>query len=233
VISGALSLGDSYRRSQDLQFQFGVRVDGSHYLNTPAYNALVESTFDRRNDHIPTPIVFSPRAGFSWTLGNAQEILAFAGAARAPRAVLRGGIAVLANGANTGLLNNTLTNTGLPSGIQQINCVGPAAPIPDWDAYAQDPSLIPDRCADGSAGTVFSSAAPSVWLVANDFAPQRSIRSNLSWNGSILDARFMLNADASYSLNQNQQRFVDLNFAPTQRFTLTDGRPVFVDPPAS
>ena len=230
VINGALSLGDSYRRSPDLQFQFGVRMDASHYLNKPAYNALVESTFDRRNDRIPTPIVFSPRVGFSWTLGTAQEIAAFAGQARAPRAVLRGGIAVLANGANTGLLSSALTSTGLPNGIQQINCVGPAAPIPDWDVYAQDPTLIPDRCADGSIGTVFSNSAPSVWLVSPDFAPQKSVRSNLSWNGSILDARFMLRADASYSLNLNQQRFIDLNFAPAQRFTLADGRPVFVDP---
>ena len=229
-ITGALALGDSYRRSQDLQFQYGVRVDAAHYLNTPAYNSLIESTFDRRNDVVPSPIAISPRFGFSWTLGNAQEIAAFTGAARAPRAVLRGGIAMLSNGSNSGLLQSALINNGLPSGIQQINCVGPAAPIPDWDAYAQNQGMIPNQCADGSNGTVFSSSAPSVSLVAKDFAPYKSVRSNLSWNGAILDGRFSLSADGSYSMNLNQQRFVDLNFAPNTRFNLDDGRPVFVAP---
>src|SRR5262249_36529363 len=151
-------------------------------------------------------------------------------AARAPRAVLRGGIAMLANGSNSGLMQGAIINNGLPSGIQQITCVGPAAPIPDWDGYVQDPTLIPEHCADGSSGTVFSSSAPSVSLVAKDFAPYKSVRSNLSWNGAVLDGRFSLSAEGSYSVNLNQQRFVDLNFAPNTRFNLSDGRPVFVAP---
>ncbi len=229
-VTGSLALGDSWRKTPDLQLQYGVRVDGAHFLNTPTFNPLVESTFGKRNDDVPTPVVFSPRIGFSWTLGNAQEIAAFTGAARAPRAVLRGGIGVQANAANSGVLSSVLTNTGLPNGIQQIVCTGPSAPIPNWDLYAQDPSLIPETCADGTSGSVFSNSAPNVSLIAKNFRPQKAVRSNLSWNGAILDARFTLNADISYSLNLNQQRFVDVNFAPNTRFTLSDGRPVFVDP---
>ncbi|HSJ10003.1 MAG TPA: TonB-dependent receptor, partial [Longimicrobiales bacterium] len=193
LLSGALSLGDSYRPSQDLQLQYGVRVDASRYTTTPERNAVVEQLFGRRNDEVPTPFVFSPRVGFSWTVGRAQEIAMFSGAARAPRAVIRGGVGIFASNLGAGQIGQALDNTGLASGAQQIMCIGPAVPVPDWAAYAADPSLVPERCADGTSGTVFSNAAPNVTLFASDFAPSKTVRSNLSWSGGVLDGRFSLN----------------------------------------
>ena len=229
--TGMVSLGDSYRHTPDLQFQGGIRIDANAYTKDPERNALVESTFGRRNDDVPTPITISPRLGFSWTVGKSNEIAAFSGAFVAPRAVIRGGIGMFASNYASGQITQVLDNTGLPSGIQQIVCTGPAAPIPDWASYANDPSSIPDRCADGTSGTVFSNGAPNVTLFAKDYAPSKRLSGDLSWNGAILDSRFTLNVTGTYSLNQNQQRSVDLNFAPTSRFTLADdGRPVFVEP---
>jgi len=227
--TGSVSLGDSYRRTQDLQIQYGIRIDGSRYTTTPAFNSAIEAAFRRRNDEVPTPVTFSPRIGFSWTTGSANEIAAFFGQSRAPRAVVRGGIGVFTNASSAGAIGAALDNTGLPSGTQQIVCVGPAVPLVDWTLYASTLANVPDRCADGTAGTVFSNGSPSVTLFAREFTPPRAIRSNLSWNGSVLDARYSLNVEGTYSLNQHQQRSVDLNFAPTTRFVLDDGRPVFVE----
>ena len=229
--SGSVAIGDSYRRTQDLQFQYGVRVDASRFTRDPQYNALVESTFGVRNDKTPSPLSISPRIGFSWTVGKNNEIAAFTGAAVAPRAIVRGGIGVFSNGSNAGQLGQALSNTGLPSGVQQIVCIGPAVPVPNWAAYAADPTAVPETCADGTGGTVFSNGAPNVSLFADKFAPQRTIRSNLSWGGSALQGRFSVNLEGKYSLNRNQQRTVDLNFNPSERFALgDDGRPVFVLP---
>lgn len=231
VVSGALSLGDSWRRTQDLQIQYGVRVDGAMFTTTPEANPQVESLFGRRNDDLPRPLSISPRVGFSWTVGRAQEISGFAGAARAPRAVIRGGIGVFANSVSPGLVGGALDNTGLPGGVQQVMCVGPAVPLPDWAVYAANPGAVPDRCADGTSGSVFASGAPNVTLFDPGYAPPRNVRSNLSWNGTVLDSRFNLSVEGTYSLNLNQQRFVDLNFNPASRFNLgDDGRPVFVAP---
>jgi hypothetical protein len=230
-LTGSVALGDSYRRTQDLQFQYGVRIDGSKFTKDAQYNSLVESTFGVRNDKTPSPVSISPRLGFSWTMGKSNEIAAFSGAAVAPRAILRGGIGVFSNAANMSQLGSVINQTGLPSGVQQISCVGPAVPTADWAAYAADPSSIPTTCADGTSGTVFSNGAPNVSLFANDFAPQKTIRTNMSWTGSALDGRFSLGLDGQYSLNKNQQRTFDLNFNGTERFTLgDDGRPVFVNP---
>ncbi len=228
--TGGLSLGDSYRRTQDLQIQYGIRVDASHFTTTPGFNPLVESSFGRRNDNVPTPITVSPRIGFSWTTGSANEISSFFGAARTPRAVVRGGIGVFTNSTSSGMIGAALDNTGLPTGTQQIVCVGPAVPTPNWTLYTSNQSGIPAACADGTTGSVFANASPSVTLFAPGFSPPRSVRSNLSWNGNVLDQRFSLNVEGTYSLNVNQQRSLDLNFAPTTRFTLDDGRPVYVQP---
>jgi hypothetical protein len=229
-VSGSLAIGDSWRKTADLQIQYGLRLDASHFMKTPDYNQAVDAAFGRRNDHVPSPISVSPRIGFSWTVGRSQEISAFSGASRTPRAVVRGGIGVFSNGSSSGQIGSALDNTGLPSGVQQIYCVGPAVPIPDWTQYASDPSVVPDRCADGTTGTVFSNPSPNVTLFADDFRPQRTVRTNLSWNGSLLDGRYSANVEGTYSLNLNQQRSVDLNFAPVDRFTLGDesDRPVYV-----
>ncbi len=225
-LAGA-SLGDSYRRTQDLQIQYGLRVDGAHYATTPLYNPDIDRVFGVRNDHVPSPIAISPRIGFQKTLGEAPEIFAFTGAQRAPRAVLRANIGVYSNNPSVGLIGSALDNTGLASGAQQITCVGPAAPIPNWSAYENDPGSVPTTCADGTLGTPFAVTAPNVYLIAHDYHAPRSVRANTSWNGSILDGRYSLGLAGTYSLNLNQQRTFDLNFKPAQQFSLDDGRPVY------
>lgn len=229
---GGLSLGDAYRRSSDLQIQYGVRLDANRFANTPNLNPQIESLFGVRNDEVPNRVYLSPRIGFSWTYGTAAQIGGFEGAFRGPRAVLRGGVGVFQNNANTTLIGSAVDNTGLPSAVQQIACVGGAAPVPDWGAYNASTGSIPTKCADGSLGSVFSNAAPNVSLFAPDYNLPRSVRSNLQWSGPVLGNRFSAQVDATYSLNLNQSGNLDLNFSGTPRFTLAneDGRPVYVRP---
>ena len=226
---GSVSLGDSYRHTPDVQLQYGLRLDVTRSATTPQFNPAIEAAFGRRNDRIPTPIALSPRFGFSWVLGETEEIQAFFWQARRPRAVVRGGIGVFAN-AGAGPVGSAIDQTGLPSGTQQIVCVGPAATVPVWDLY-DDPSLIPTQCADGTAGSSFSNASPNVLLFSRDYRPPRSVRGNLSWNGPVLDGRFSTSMEGSYSLNLNQQRNFDLNFDGAERFRASyEDRPVFVEP---
>ncbi len=226
---GALSLGDSYRRTDNLQLQYGLRLDGNRFTSAPQLNPDVEQLFGSRNDHVPNHVYLSPRLGFSWSYGTAPEIAGFAGAVRGPRSVVRGGIGMFQNTPGTSLISGAIDNTGLASAVQQLACAGAATPTPDWSGYAGDPGLIPTQCADGS---VFASTVPNVTLFARDFAAPRSLRSNLQWNGPILNNRLSASIEATYSRNMNQPGFVDLNFNPAVAFNLPDenGRPVFVQP---
>ncbi len=231
-IVGAISLGDSYRRSDDLQLQYGLRVDGNMFGNTPTLNPAVEAAFGVKNNSVPNRLYLSPRIGFSWTIGEAPQIAAFDGAVRGPRAVMRGGIGVFQNTPQATLTGNSIDNTGLSTGLQQLTCVGPAAPIPQWAQYASNPSSIPMQCADGTSGTVFASTAPNVTMFDKDYQERRSIRGNLSWSGPVLGNRFQTSVNATAGVNQHQSSFVDLNFAPTTRFSLADegNRPIYVNP---
>ena len=230
--SGAISLGDSYKRSPDLQIQYGVRVDANRFSTSPLFNPDIQTAFGRRNDETPNRVYASPRIGFSWTYGAATQIAAFDGAARAPRAVVRGGIGVFQNMPQSSLVGGAIDNTGLPGAIQQLTCVGSAAPTPDWNAYVRDRATIPTTCADGTTGGVFANSAPNVTMFAKDFAAPRSVRGNLQWNGPILGNRFSATVEGTYSHNVNQSSFVDLNFSGVPRFMLAgeDLRPVYVLP---
>ena len=228
---GALSLGDSYKRNADLQFQYGLRIDANRFTATPTYNADVNNLFGARNDVVPNRVYFSPRVGFSKTIGEAPQVAAFDGAVRGPRAVVRGGVGVFQNTPQASVIGSSIDNTGLPNAVQQVNCVGGAAPIPQWTQYAADPASIPSACVDGSVGTVFASNAPNVTLFAPDYKDRTSVRGNLQWNGPILNNRFSVTIDGTVSQNYHQSSFVDLNFSPNVRFNLTNegGRPVFVN----
>jgi hypothetical protein len=229
---GSVALGDAYRPTSDLQLQYGLRVDGNRFNDAPQLNADVDRIFGVHNDRVPNNVYLSPRIGFSWTYGTAQQVSAFQGAVRGPRAVIRGGIGMFQNLPNAQATGTAIDNTGLPSAIQSLLCVGSAAPVPDWSAYATNPGAVPTQCADGSTGTVFASSAPNVTVFAPNYAAPRALRSNLQWNGAILDNRFAASVDGTYSRNLNQAGPFDLNFSPVEQFTLSGegGRPVFARP---
>ena len=230
-LTGAVSLGDFWRPSPNVQLQYGLRMDANRFLNTPEVNPLVEERLGIRNDRVPSRVYFSPRVGFTWFYGTQSQIAFVPGAARPPRALIQGGAGVFQNLRDAGLIANAVNNTGLPSSTRQITCTGPAAPTPEWTDYRLDPSTIPSVCADGTDGSVFSNGTPNVTLFDDRFQQSRVWRSNLNWGGPILDNRFALGVSAVYSLNLNQQDAIDRNLNRTARFTLDNenGRPVFAN----
>ncbi|MGH7620626.1 MAG: hypothetical protein ACREPM_25720, partial [Gemmatimonadaceae bacterium] len=229
VYIGGLSLGDSYRPSDDLQVQYGVRVDGNRFDAEPLYNADIDRLFSSRNDRVPDKAYVSPRIGFSWTYGTNQQIAGFDGGVRGPRAVLRGGVGVFQNTPSAASIGTAMDNNGLSTGAQQLVCVGNAAPTPDWASYMSNLGAVPTTCANGAASTVFASTAPNVAMFDKNYEAPRAIRSNLNWSGSMLDNRFRLNADLTYSLNENQPGSYDLNFNPAAQFSLANeaDRPIY------
>jgi hypothetical protein len=231
---GAMSLGDAWRPTNDLQVQYGVRVDANQFNMGPQTNPDVLAKFGYDNAEVPNRVYVSPRLGFSWTVGQADQMALLPGMIRAPRAVIRGGIGLFQNTPGTQLISNAIDNTGLPSGLQQLTCVGAATPVPNWTSYAADVNNIPRTCADGTSGTVFANSAPNVTLFLPDYYAQRSLRGNLGWQGPILKNRFNFSMDATFSRNQRQQGGVDINFPNLQRFTLANegNRPIYVTPAA-
>ncbi len=230
LFTAALSLGDQWRKTKDFNIQYGLRVEIDRYGARPPYNADVERVFSARNDHAPNDVHVIPRLGFTWSYGTAPQIAAFEGAARGPRATVKGTLGEYRNTPGNSLLQSAMGATGLPDGIAILSCGGDAAPLPDWQSYAADAATIPEQCADGTGGTVFAERQPAVLLFGRDYQPQRSWRADLGWSGTAL-RRYKFSATGLVSLDRAQTGSIDLNFRDAERFPLSleQNRPVYVE----
>lgn len=229
-VVGALSLGDYWRPTPDVQVQYGVRADGNRFSALPTVNPEVQSTFGVPNDRLPSDAYVSPRMGVQWAYGRSSEVAYVPGAARAPRAVIHAGVGVFQNVAPSPFVATAMSATGLPASSQSISCVGSAVPFPEWNSFLTDPSTVPTRCADGSSGTVYATGAPNVTLFAPGFREPKAVRGATDWSGPVLDNRFVLGVQGIISNGVNQASGVDLNLVRTPQFVLPDegNRPVYV-----
>jgi len=230
-LAGSVSIGDYWRPQPGIQVQYGVRVDGNRFLTTPSFNTAVQSVFGLRNDRLPSRAYVSPRIGVQWAYGTSSQVAYAPGSARPPQAVIHAGMGIFQNVASALFVAPAMSATGLPASTQSITCIGSAAPFPNWDSFLTDPASIPTACADGSAGTVFSTAAPSVTAFDANYRQPRSLRAAADWSGPVLDNRFVLGVQGIVSSGIDQQGAVDLNVVRTPRFALaSEGeRPVYAE----
>jgi hypothetical protein len=233
-VVGAVSLGDYWRPQPAVQVQYGVRVDGNHFLATPASNPSVNAAFGVPNGVLPNHAYVSPRVGVQWAYGSSPEIAYAPGAARPPQAVIHAGVGVFQNVAQSQFTAGAMSATGLLSSTRTISCVGAAVPTADWSAFLADHGSIPDACADGSNGSVYATASPNVTLFAPGFREPRALRAAADWSGPVLDNRFVLGVQGILSNGLHQSGGVDVNVQRTPVFSLSSegSRPVYADPGA-
>ena len=213
----ATSLG-----SADIKLQYGLRFDLEHFTGWSAHNAAVDSIFGRDNAHLPNSLRVSPMVGFTWLTGGP-------GSFDAERNRLSGGIREYRGVVRPEDAERIALESGLPSGIRELGCYGPAAPSPDWQAYAASVGAIPDACVAGTAASPFVESSPSVLLYAPDFGTERNWRGELAWRW-ILSDHLQATIGAAYNLGFGRVEAVDLNFDPAVSFILGNeaDRPVFV-----
>ena len=230
ALTGSFSIGDEWRRGERSQILYGVRVDANAFTDRPANNADVASKFGSRTDFVPRLVDLSPRIGFFRAFGTngTTGIPGFG----APFGNIRGGIGLFRNDVAPTLVAPAMLASGLSNGVQHILCIGPAVPIPDWNAFVRDASTIPTQCADTAATSPFVRTRPNVWMIDRAFAAQQSWRSNLALNSFLIPKLIRFTVEGVYSLNMHQQTPLDLNFVANQRFALSaeGNRPVYADP---
>jgi hypothetical protein len=225
--TGSFFLGDDWKPTNRVQLIYGLRADGSTFVDHPEYNAAVDQRFGVRTDFVPKAVEVSPRIGFSWLFGTngTTGIPGFG----APWGQLRGGFGFFRNDISPTLIAPALLASGLGTSVRQISCVGAAIPTPDWNAYESNPNSIPGTCADGSAGTSFASTQPNVYMIDSKYKAQGSWRSSLAVSGFLVPKLVRFTVEGIYSTNLHQNAPLDLNFNGIQRFALANegNRPVY------
>ncbi|HEY5086093.1 MAG TPA: Spy/CpxP family protein refolding chaperone, partial [Gemmatimonadaceae bacterium] len=227
TVAGALYLGDTWRPNSQVQVVYGLRAEGTRIDDAPPLNSDVESKFGLRTNDFPSEVHFSPRAGFSVNLTKPNPNDPFA--QFQPAFLLRGGIGEFRAKTPTGLFTSAAGATGLVDTEQQVSCIGPAVPTPDWQSYLADPTTAPTTCAgNASIPSNFSAVSPSVTVFAPDFEAPRSWRGSLGLQHRLF-GNVTVSADASYARGVALYGVRDLNLNTTPAFTLADegNRPVY------
>ena len=221
------------------QLTYGLRLEGSDFGDAPVYNPAVDSAFGLRTDRLPSEWHFSPRAGFTWSIGGSNfgpgGAGGFGGGFFQPASwVIRGGVGEFRNQPPTTLVAQARAATGLGQSQSQVTCIGSAVPFPDWGGYYGTTDSIPSECLGASGGpqTGGFTGAPTVTVLAPGFQVPRAWRASLGVERRLTQL-LRFNVDVSVAAGVQQTGYRDLNLAGTPQFALAGegNRPVYV--PAS
>ena len=155
--TAALSLGDSYRRTSNLQIQYGLRLDANRFNAEPAYNADVEQPFGARNDSAPNALPEPAHRLLVDVRHRAADRRVRRRGARSARRRARRHRRLPEHAERESRLGTPSYNTGSPSAVQQLQLRRARRADPRLGGVRQRPGAIPSQCADGTTGTVFAS----------------------------------------------------------------------------
>lgn len=232
AINAALYVGDTYRQSRNLQLTYGARLEHSSFGGAPAYNGAIDSVFALRTDRFASETHLSPRVGFSYTHfpkerpGNETANNGFGAG---PDYFVRGGVGEFRGRTPSQLYSAAQTGSGLLGTEQQVTCVGPGVPLPDWQSYlARGTAAIPTSCSGNSLPN-FQSALPTVTAFAPGFEAPRSWRGTLGVTRRFRE-RYTASVEGQIAYGRALYGVTDANLRSTPAFALAEegGRPVYV-----
>ncbi len=147
-----------------------------------------------------------------------------------PATIIRGGFGEFRGLTPTQLLSAAQAATGVSTAESQLACIGASVPVPNYAAYATNPSSIPTACI-GPPTPLFS-ALPNATVISPDFQAPRSWRGSLGLTQRIFQ-RVSMSLDVNYALGTAQYGYRDVNLAAAPAFALANegNRPVYA--PAS
>jgi carboxypeptidase family protein len=222
VTDVAIYLGDSWRSGPLFQMTYGARLEATQYGVTPVRAPNVDLLFGRRSTRMTEGFHASPRLGFTARLARSG-----AGANR----FVRGGIGEFRARMPLALYAAVLDQTGDESGHATLTCIGDDVPVPNWEAYARDPALIPSTCRPTELQASPPPPTPALSLFAPGFQAPRAWRASLGFETPLYHA-LQGSVDVSYARGVHLYGTRDLNLDARSATPLRDEgrRPLFVDP---
>jgi len=211
----AVYAGDVWTAHNGVSLTYGLRAERRWYASPQGGNPIADSLFGVRTGRISADWGVSPRFGFSYVRRNLLTV--------------RGGIGEFRGAPPLQSLASLLAESGAEGANAQLLCLGAAAPVPEWESYAADVSLIPSLCTQGQPH--FSDRFRSVASLSPDYVSPRLWRSSVgvTWYPR---RDLAIYASASASRGLHHPLASDLNLDPSPAFHLASegNRPVYVSP---
>lgn len=234
VVNAFAAVGDYWQLTSKLNVMYGARLDANRFISGPPELPEVKQTFNVSTSHLANSVSLSPRLGFTWTRrgsGAGIRVSPVGLFSIGPSSYLRGGVGRFRAVVEPALTLGRGGQNTIGSRLELITCAGSAAPAPDWSAYLDDITRIPDDCLSGVSSELAGRGVDVAFLDPN-YRPPSSWRGNLGYASQW--SRLAFSVEGIYSINLDQPSHVDLNLrdAPVFRLAEESNRPVYVPPGA-
>jgi hypothetical protein len=197
--------GDVWRMRPHFTLTGGVRVDVPSFPDEPTANPASVANFGFATDVAPSPLLWSPRAGFNWDLrGDATQ-------------QLRGGLGLFSGRTPYVWLSNQYGNTGI-----EFSRIGASFNTANLIPFVPDPDNQP-RVVVGAASGTFRN---EIDVVDPDYEFPQVLRTNLAYDRKLGVWGLIGTAEFFYSRSLKDIDYQNLNLRPGGQ-TRQDGRPIF------
>ena len=193
--------GDQWRPTSSFTLTLGVRADMPTFPDKPTRNPLTENTVNYRTDEVPGGTLWSPRAGFNYSIGDGGT------------EQIRGGLGLFSGRTPYVWLSNQYGNTGIEFRRISVARGSGAQRIPFVTDVSAQPTSI------GAAAT------NEIDVIDPDYKYPSLIRTNLAYDRELGIGGLVGTAEFLYSKNVHDIRYENVNLQQTG--TRPDGRPVY------
>ena len=202
VLQFGFYAGDQWRARNNLTVTYGLRFDIPRFPDKPNANPLAESTFGYATDTVPSPTMYSPRAGFNWDLSGGSD----------NRQQVRGGAGIFTGRTPYVWLSNQYANTGID--FTRLSITYRAT---NTVTFVPDPNNQPKN--------VGGAATNEIDLIDPDYKYPSIVRTNLAYDRALGFWGLVGTAEVLFSKTLEDVKYNNLNL--TQTGTRPDGRPLY------
>ena len=201
--------GDKWRVSPKFTVTAGARVDLPRFPDKPHTNPTSVQKFGYATDVVPTPTMFSPRAGFNWDLSGDSG----------KRSQIRGGLGMFSGRTPYVWLSNQYGNTGV-----DFTNLTASFSTSKPNAFSIPFSADPNKQATSIPGSV--AATQTVNMIDPNYKYPQIVRGNIAWDRDLGILGIYGTAEFLFTKTLKDVAYSNLNYIPSGT-TLPDGRTVY------
>jgi hypothetical protein len=195
--------GDQWRLAPNFTLTYGARIDIPNFPDKPSANPVAVANFGYATDVVPSPTMFSPRAGFNWDLANGSE----------KRQQVRGGAGLFTGRTPYVWLSNQYGNTGID--FTRVNVPFNAA---TRVTFVANPLAQPKN--------VGGAATNEIDVVDPDYKFPSLFRGNLAYDRDLGFWGLIGTGEVLFSKNVQEIKYQNLNIVQTGSVA-ADGRALY------
>jgi hypothetical protein len=190
--------GDKWRARSNFTLTYGMRVDLPRFPDTPHANPKAVANYGYATDIVPSPTMWSGRAGFNWDLSSGSG----------KRAQVRGGFGLFTGRTPYVWLSNQYGNTGVD--FTNLSAVfSTSTPTRYSIPFVADPDNQPTSFPGATVGTM------TINMIDPNYKYPEILRGNIAFDRDLGFWGLYATAEFLFTNNLKDIAYKNVNFIPT------------------